>query len=41
MDKRIDRLYQVIARRDEHVALETKLENFSKRVEALERRMAA
>jgi len=41
INKRIDRLYEVIVRRDEHIGLETKVENLTQRIEAIERKVAA
>jgi predicted nucleic acid-binding Zn-ribbon protein len=41
INKRIDRLYEVIVRRDEHIGLEIKLENLVQRIEAIERKVAA
>jgi deoxyhypusine synthase len=40
-NKRLDRLYEVIVRRDEHVKLENRLVNFEQRLQKLERRLAA
>jgi tetrahydromethanopterin S-methyltransferase subunit G len=41
INKRMDRLYEVIVRRDEHTAVERQVEDLRKRVETLERRLAA
>jgi predicted nucleic acid-binding Zn-ribbon protein len=41
INKRIDRLYEVIVRRDGHIGLEIKLENLVQRIEAIERKVAA
>ena len=38
---RIDRLYEVIVRRDEHIGLESKVESLARRIEAIERKVAA
>ncbi|MBE9575056.1 MAG: hypothetical protein IMF20_08030 [Proteobacteria bacterium] len=40
-NKRIDRLYEVIVRREEHVVVKADLGNLERRVEELERRVAA
>lgn len=41
INKRIDRLYEVIVRRDEHIGLESKVENLAQRIEAIEKKVAA
>ena len=38
---RIDRLYEVIVRREEHTSLEHRMMNLENRVDALEKRQAA
>ena len=40
-NKRLDRLYEVIVRREEHYLLENKVENIEKRLQDLERKLAA
>jgi tetrahydromethanopterin S-methyltransferase subunit G len=39
-NSRIDRLYEVVVRRDEHARLESRLEDLSLRVERLERQLS-
>ena len=40
-NKRLDRLYEIIVRREEHYLLENKVENIAKRLQDLERKLAA
>jgi deoxyhypusine synthase len=40
-NKRIDRLYEVVVRKDEHTNLERKVDDLSNRVDRIERELAA